>query len=117
MTVGIKSIDFARAQAKSELMHKAANAAMSDAVLASSETFVPYLTGALRQSGEVETNREEGQVTWGNSDIKYARVQYYKYPHKRRNGTVPYWFDAAKARDLAMWLKKVAYAVGEVAAK
>lgn len=117
MTVGIKSIDFAKAKAKSEAMRLAANAAMSDAILESSANLVPYLTGHLRLSGEAESDRKEGRVTWGNADVKYARVQYYKFPHKRMHGTVPYWFDAAKARDFAMWLKKVGFAVGEVAAK
>lgn len=114
MSTGVH-IDFSRAIAKSTRMKKAATAAMVDAVLASTENLVPYDTGKLRQSGETESDRVKGLIIWGNSDIKYARVQYYKYPHKRMPGTVPFWFDVARSRDFAQWLKKVGIAVGEVA--
>ncbi len=116
MSVSIKEMDFSGARAKSPLMKKAATAALSDAVLESTSDLVPYNTGALRGSGEVETTYDQGRVIWGNSDIKYARVQYYEHPTKRMPGTVPYWFDVAKVRDFATWMKKVGYAVGKVAA-
>lgn len=114
MSAGVH-IDFSRAIAKSARMKKAATAAMVDAVLASTENLVPYDTGKLRQSGETESDRVKGLIIWGNSDVKYARVQYYKYPHKRMPGTVPFWFDVARSRDFAQWLKKVGIAVDRVA--
>lgn len=114
MSAGVH-IDFSRAIAKSARMKKAAAAAMVDAVLSSTENLVPYDTGNLRRTGETESDRVKGLIIWGNSDVKYARVQYYEYPQKRRHGTVPYWFDVAQARDFAQWLQKVGIAVGEVA--
>lgn len=114
MSAGVH-IDFSRAIAKSARMKQAATAAMVDAVLSSTENLVPYDTGKLRQSGETESDRIRGLIIWGNSDVKYARVQYYEYPHKRSPGTVPYWFDVAQVRDFSQWLKKTGIAVSKVA--
>lgn len=114
MSTGVH-IDFTRAIAKSARMKQAATAAMVDAVLSSTENLVPYDTGKLRQSGETESDRVKGLIIWGNSDVKYARVQYYEYPNKRLPGTVPFWYEVARARDFAKWLEKAGIAVSKVA--
>ncbi len=114
MSTGVH-IDFTRAIAKSARMKQAATAAVVDAVLSSTENLVPYDTGKLRQSGETESDRAKGLIVWGNSDIKYARVQYYEYPNKRWPGTVPFWYEVARARDFAKWLEKAGIAVSKVA--
>lgn len=114
MSTGVH-IDFSRAIAKSARIKQAATAAMVDAVLSSTENLVPYDRGDLCRTGETESDRIKGLVIWGNSDVKYARVQYYEYPQKRTPGTVPFWFDVAQARDFSQWLKKVGIAVSKVA--
>lgn len=114
MTARIQSIDFAKAIAKGPRIRTAANAAMTAAILTSTAPLVPYLTGRLRGSGEIESNYAGGQVSWGNSDVPYARVQYYKYPHKRWPGTVPLWFLKARDKHLTEWVLKATQAAKQV---
>ena len=74
-------VDISRAVAYGPRMQRAVCAAVSDAVLQSSTPFVPYDTHELRKSGHVQTDREAGEVAWGSSDIRYARVQYLSLIH------------------------------------
>lgn len=116
MTARIQSIDFSKAIAKGPRIRTAANAAMTAAILTSTAPLVPYRpdSWALRTSGEVEANYTGGQVSWGNSDVPYARVQYYKYPHKRQPGTVGLWFEVAKKQSMVEWVTKAIQAAKQV---
>lgn len=117
MSVSIQTIDFTKAIAKGPRIRTAANAALCGAILQSTADLVPYNTGKLRGSGETETNYTGGQVSWGNSDVKYARVQYYSYPHKRRDkqpGATCFWFDVAMQKHMPEWVKAAVQAAKQV---
>lgn len=115
MSVSIKTIDFSGAIGKGPRIRTAANSAMTAAILTSTAPLVPYQTGRLRGSGEVESNYTGGQVSWGNSDVRYARAQYYsKTSNRHTPGTVSFWFDVAMKRHLTEWVEKALQAAKQV---
>lgn len=114
MSVTIKTLDFSKAIAKGPRIQMAVNAAITGAILQSTASLVPYNTGKLRGSGEVESNYTGGQVSWGNSDVKYARVQYYTKPHKRWPGTVCLWFEVARKQSMVEWVTQAIQAAKQV---
>lgn len=114
ISVQVRSIDLSKAEAKGKKYEDAVKAAVSAAVLTDSTPYVPYLTHALRQSGERNTRYTEGLVIWGDSSVPYARVQYEKYPHKRMPGTEMKWFEVAKKARINSWVKVAQQAVKAV---
>lgn len=114
ISVQVKRIDLSKAEAKGKKYEDAVKTAVSAAVLTDSTPYVPYLTHALRQSGERNTRYTEGLVIWGDSSVPYARVQYEKYPHKRKPGTKMKWFEVAKKARLKSWTQVAQQAVKAV---
>lgn len=116
MSVTIKTLDFSKAIAKGPRIQTAVNAAITGAILQSTESLVPYNIGKLRDSGDVESNYTGGQVSWGNSDVKYARVKYYSPATARMKGMgkVPLWFEVAKKQSMVEWVEQAIQAAKQV---
>ena len=84
---------------------------LENAVLASSEPYVPYRTGELCRSGHPSGNGHVGQVTWSAphaSECYYARRSFGKKFHPHATSR---WFEAAKAADLEQWRRTAADAL------
>lgn len=117
--IRVAAVNVGRALQKADLMETAAVTAISQAVVRDSEPYVPKREGALRQTGETESDYESGKVRYGNASVPYAAPQYnapggwnYTTP-----GTGPRWFDEAQAIHMKQWLAEGKAAVKEVAGK
>lgn len=115
----VSAVDLGRAIKKADLMETAAVTAIAQGVVRDSEPFIPKREGALRQTGEIESDYESGKVRYGNKSVPYAAPQYnapggwnYTTP-----GTGPRWFDEAQAIHMKQWLAEGKAAVKEVAGK
>ena len=112
----IKSADLSPAISKLDRMGKAARAAIVMAARRDSEVYVPMLTGALRQSANIESDPQSGLLVYGSASVVYAAPQYeapagwsYSMP-----GTGPAWFERAKTERLNSWIAEAKAAMKEV---
>ena len=113
MSVRITRMDFSQAISKGETARKKIRAVVTERARQDCEPFIPYQEGHLRGSGETESDPENGRIVWGNSDVPYARAQYYACPRKTFPGTCNQWFEAAKAANMS-WTKTAAEAAKEI---
>lgn len=85
----------------------AAEMALSRAVLASCEPYVPYRTGELCRSGTA--GRGVVRYTAGHAEkCYYSKKPFSKAKHPQ---ACAYWFEAAKAVDLPAWKNAAALAL------
>lgn len=84
-------------------------------VLRQSEPYVPRLTGALINSGPIQTTLGSGLVVY---KTPYARRQYYENAGRGKEGTAgggrrgKYWFERMKANHLEIILNGAAKIAG-----
>lgn len=113
-TLRVKSVDVSRALAKSSKARKAMVEAVTLAARRDSNRYVPFASGALRNTAESQSKPDDGQLIYGGGGVKYARVQYYgKFKHTTP-GTCGKWFDAAKKSNAKKWVKEGKEAVRQV---
>ena len=105
--IRVKSVDVSRALAKSTKVKTEAARAYALAAKDDSNRLAPFLTGALRQSGQVKAANGKAELSWGGGGVRYARPQYYAQSgwQYTTTGTGPRWFDKAKASRAAAWLR------------
>lgn len=115
MKARVKSANVNRALKKAARIQDAAVSAYTMAARRDSEPYVPYMTGALRESAHSESEPELGRLVYGNARVPYAKAQYYEYPHKRFPGTVTEWFEAAKETHGLSWIREAELAAKEAA--
>ena len=104
----VKGVDVSRALAKSTGAKTGAARAYALAAKDDSNRTAPFLTGALRQSGQVKAADGKAELSWGGvGGVRYARPQYYAQSGWRYTtaGTGPRWFDKARASRAAAWLR------------
>ena len=104
----VKSVDVSRALAKSTRVKTEAARAYALAAKDDSNRMAPFLTGALRQSGQVKAANGKAELSWGGvGGVRYARPQYYAQSGWQYTtaGTGPRWFNKAKASRAAAWLR------------
>ena len=82
--------------------------AVTEQVLADSNSYIPVDTGELRSSGRKQTRPGEYTVEWGGGDVDYASAVYYGTGPVRtaqNKKASRQWFEKAKAAKLSLWLK------------
>lgn len=100
----ISDINLTKAISKAGAFEKGVQTVVTIAAREDTKRFVPYVSGALRATVETESVPEKGLLVWGNSDVNYAKAQYYGLPGKTWPGTVNNWFDVAKNTYLPNWI-------------
>lgn len=113
-TLRVKSVDVSPAQAKVKKAEKAMIKAMTLAARRDSNRYVPFASGALRNTAESQSKPDDGQLIYGGGGVKYARVQYYGKFRHTTPGTCGKWFDAAKKSNAKKWVKEGKEAVRQV---
>ncbi|MDR3053321.1 MAG: minor capsid protein [Coriobacteriales bacterium] len=105
ITAKVGRIDMAPAIAKGADVARRATTMVTLAAREDTKPYVPYVTGALRSSAEIESAPEAGQLVYGSANVPYARAQYYGLPGKTCPGTVMQWFEASRAANLGKWMQ------------
>lgn len=113
MRFRVSRADTAAAQKKGRRMATVAVKAYALAARRDSEPMVPRLSGDLRGSARTEFGDGRARLTYGGGGVPYARPQYYAPGSWRytTGGTGPRWFDKAKAKAGARWLREASQAV------
>lgn len=113
MQLRVRCVDTAPAQSKAKRMATAAVKAYTLAAKRDSEPYVPRLSGDLRSSARTEFGDGKARLTYGGGGVPYARPHYYAPGSWRytTGGTGPRWFDKAKAKAGARWLREAKQAV------
>ena len=113
-TLRAKSVNVSPAQAKVKKANKAMIKAMTLAARRDSNRYVPFASGALRNTAESQSKPDDGQLIYGGGGVKYARVQYYGNFRHTTPGTCGKWFDVAKKNNAKKWVKEGEEAVRQV---
>jgi hypothetical protein len=100
ISASVKRIDLSGALAKGPKVATRVRRMVTLAVREDTKPYVPYVTGALRQSAETASNPDKGLLVY---DTPYARAQYYGLPHKTWPGTGMQWFELSLAVNRAKW--------------
>lgn len=106
--IRVKSVDVSPALLKSTKVKTEVARAYALAAKDDSNRLAPFLTGALRQSGQVKAANGKAELSWGGTGgVRYARPQYYAPAGWQYTtaGTGPKWFDKARASRAAAWLR------------
>ena len=78
---------------------------LDNEVLKDCEPYVPFDTGALTRSGNVNSQLGSGEVIW---NTVYARYQYYgngfNFQRTHHPQACSQWFEVAKAAKLNSWV-------------
>lgn len=113
MRLRVSRVDVGSARQKGRRMATAAVKAYALAAKRDSEPYVPRLSGDLRGSARAEFGDGRASLTYGGGGVPYARPQYYAPGSWRytTGGTGPRWFDKAKAKAGARWLREASQAV------
>lgn len=69
--------------------------AIDSEVLRACDQYIPFDTGALKNSGTLSTEIGSGSVVYGGANAPYARKQYY-IPMPHHEGRTAYWFEKMK---------------------
>jgi hypothetical protein len=101
----VKSINLEGAIRKAGKAERRVRTMVTMAAREDTKPYVPYVTGALRQSAEANSNLEQGRLVYGGGNIRYARAQYYGLPGKTWPGTCMQWFEPSKAANIDSWIK------------
>jgi hypothetical protein len=100
ISANVKSIDLSGVLDKGRRAETRVKKMVTLAAREDTKPYVPYVTGALRQSAEVASVPEQGLLVY---DTEYARAQYYGLPRKTWPGTGMQWFELAKAACIDRW--------------
>jgi hypothetical protein len=99
----VKSLNLRGAVKKAERAEKRVKAMVTLAAREDTKPYVPYVTGALRQSAEINSIPEQGLLVYGGPGVPYARAQYYRLANKSWPGTTMQWFEASRAANRRRW--------------
>lgn len=110
MRVSVSAIDVRPALMKADRVKRLAVKAVTEAARMDTLPYVPWVTGDLARTADIESKPELGKLVYGNLGVPYARAQYYGLPNKTKTfhprATVQ-WFEAAKAIKARAW-KRIA---------
>lgn len=105
MRLSVGSVNVTGAASRGTAARKRVVTMVTLAAREDTKPFVPMVTGALRQTAELESHPEAGKLVYGSASVPYARAQYYAHPHKTTPGTTCEWFAYSKAANLSKWLQ------------
>lgn len=113
--ISLKSVEISRAFALSSKARQSALTAVAQAIKTDTNQYVPFATGALRNSARVQSSDTVATLTYGGNGVRYASLQYYATHYKHTTpGTSAKWFEVAKAKRLASWGRVASQAVKAV---
>lgn len=102
----VRAVDVSGIKRRADSRHPRVLAAVTEAVRMDTLPYVPWVTGALAGTANVESKPTRGLLVYGSSSVPYARAQYYTMPNKTRTAhpqATMQWFEASAATHKRSW--------------